>query len=269
MTASSETNRKRMHPDGTTQLDEDSDVVDVTHVSHQEVHRSRRARRRVSSNSDVPLVTRGSRFAVLTESDDESDGEPSIHPAGQTRNEDDVNTVPASSGAVAAHLGALVRIDADAGQVEFDMTLMDADTERFSTHSAGEVEHQVQVNTSSRIRHSNEQVSQVTHREVRAAPMWWKIWTEDWISASGKGHPWNSASPVVPVECSFVLGGSQRFTNLPCAGVDHGGSITDHPTTPFPPRTDQSARSDTCHGTTSVPGHWRRCSIERALRTRG
>ena len=44
-------------------------------------------------------------FAVLTESDDESD--PLIRPTGQTRNEDDVTTVPAFSGAVAAHLGAI------------------------------------------------------------------------------------------------------------------------------------------------------------------
>ena len=78
----------RMHPAaGATQVDEDSDVLDVTHVSQ----RPRRGRRRVSSDSDVPLV-RGSRFAVLTESDDESD--PLIRPTGQTRNEDDVNTVP-------------------------------------------------------------------------------------------------------------------------------------------------------------------------------
>ena len=74
----------RMHPTGATLVDEDSDVVDVTHVSQ----RSRRGRRRVSSDSDVPLV-RGSRFAVLTESDDESDGEPLIRPTGQTKNEDD------------------------------------------------------------------------------------------------------------------------------------------------------------------------------------
>ena len=130
--------------------------------------RSRRGRRRVSSDSDVPLV-RGSRFAVLTESDDESNGEPLIRPTGQTRNEDDVNTVPASSGAVAAHL---VATSCDAGQVEFDMTSMDADTESLSTHSAGQIEHQVQGNTSSKIRrrhlrlHWNEQVSQVIRREV-------------------------------------------------------------------------------------------------------
>ena len=53
-------------------------------------------------DSDVPLV-RGSKFAVLTESDDLSDIEPLMCPAGQTRDEDDINTVPASSGAVAAH----------------------------------------------------------------------------------------------------------------------------------------------------------------------
>ena len=50
-----------------------------------------------------------------------------------------MNTVPASSGAVAAHLGA---ISGDARQVEFDMTLVDADTESLSTHSAGQIEHQ-------------------------------------------------------------------------------------------------------------------------------
>ena len=55
------------------------------------------------------------------------------------------------------------------------MTLMDADTESLTTHSAGQIEHQAQNNTSSRIRrrhlrlHWNEQVSQVIHREVRAA----------------------------------------------------------------------------------------------------
>ena len=53
-------------------------------------HSSRRGRRRVSSDSDdVPLV-RGSRFTVLTGSDDESDGEPLIRPTGHTRTEDDV-----------------------------------------------------------------------------------------------------------------------------------------------------------------------------------
>ena len=94
------------------------------------------------------------------------------------QNEDDVNTVPASSGAVAAHLGAISGV---AGQVEFDMTLMDADTESLSTHSTGQIEHQVQNNTSSRIRrrlirlHWNEQVSPVIHREVRAAAKW-RIW---------------------------------------------------------------------------------------------
>ena len=98
----------RMHFNGATQVDEDSDVADVSHVSQC----PRRCRRRVSSDSDVPLV-RDSRFAVLTESDDQSDIEPLICPAGQTRDEDDVNTVPASSGAVAAHLGA---ISGDAGQ---------------------------------------------------------------------------------------------------------------------------------------------------------
>ena len=41
----------RMHPTGATQVDEDSDAVDVTHVSQ----RSRRGRRRVSSDSDVPF----------------------------------------------------------------------------------------------------------------------------------------------------------------------------------------------------------------------
>ena len=122
---------------------------------------SQRSRR---GTGEGPLV-RGSRFS------DESDGEPLIHKAGQTGNEDDANTVPASSGAVAAHLGA---ISGDAG-VEFDMTLMDADTESLSTHSAGQIEHQVQGNTSRRIRrrrpqlHWNEQVSKVIHREVRAA----------------------------------------------------------------------------------------------------
>ena len=58
---------------GATQVDEDSDVADVTQV----LQRPRRGRRRVSSDSDVPLV-RGSRFAVLTESDDQSNIEPLI-----------------------------------------------------------------------------------------------------------------------------------------------------------------------------------------------
>ena len=40
-----------------------------------------------------------------------------------------------------------------------------------------------------------------------------------------------------------VLGSSERLTILPCAGVDHGGSITHHPTTPILRRTDQSASS--------------------------
>ena len=51
--------------------EEDSDVADATQV----LQRPRRVGRRVSSDSDVPLV-RGSRFAVLTESDDLSDIEP-------------------------------------------------------------------------------------------------------------------------------------------------------------------------------------------------
>ena len=89
-------------------------------------------------DSDVPLL-RGSRFTVLTESDDESDGEPLIRPAGLKRGRRE-HSPPASSG-VAAHLGA---ISGDVGQVEFDMTLMDADTESLSTHSAGQVEHQLQ-----------------------------------------------------------------------------------------------------------------------------
>ena len=78
--------------------------------------------------------------------------------------------------AASAHLGALVTTEADARQVdEYDMTLMDADTESLSNHSAVEVEPQVPTNTSNRVRrrhlllHWNEQVSQVTHREVRAA----------------------------------------------------------------------------------------------------
>ena len=135
LTAHVKTNRRERRDPQDTQVDEDSDA-----------QRSRRGGRRVSSDSDVPLV-RGSRFAVLTESDDESD--PLIRPTGQTRNEDDVNTFPASSGAVAAHLGA---ISGDARQVEFDMTFLDADTESLSTHSARQIEHQVQNNTSSRIR---------------------------------------------------------------------------------------------------------------------
>ena len=92
----------RMYFHGSTQVDEDSDVADATQV----LQRPRRGGRRVSSDSDVPLVM-GSRFAVLTESDDQSDIEPLMCPAGQTRDEDDVNTVPASSGAVAAQLGAI------------------------------------------------------------------------------------------------------------------------------------------------------------------
>ena len=87
----------RLHSDGAIQVDEENDVVGVPHGSLQEVHQSRRARRRVSSNSDAPLIRR-SRFAVLTESDDESDEEPLIRAAIPSRNEDDVNTVPASSG---------------------------------------------------------------------------------------------------------------------------------------------------------------------------
>ena len=216
--------------------------MDVTHVSHQEVQRSRRGRRGVSSNSDVALVRGGSRFAVLTESDDESDEEPLIRPAGQTRNEDDP---------VAAHLGA---INGDAGQVEFDMTLMDADTESLSTHSAGQVEHQqVQVITSSRIRrrhgrlHWNEQVSQVTHREVRAAAnvvenlgrRIGSVPVEGDIPRIVRHQRWS------PLNISLFWAAAKRFTILPCVGVDHGGSITDHPTTPFPRRTDQSARSST------------------------
>ena len=51
----------RMHFHGSTQVDEDSDVA-----ATQVLHRPRRVGRRVSSDSDVPLV-RGSRFAVLTE----------------------------------------------------------------------------------------------------------------------------------------------------------------------------------------------------------
>ena len=98
-------------------MDEDSDAQDVVHVSQRSRRRSRR-------------------FAVLTESDNESD--PLTRPTGQTRNEDYVITVPASSGAVAAHLGA---IGGDARQVEFDMTLTDADTENLSTHSSGQIEH--------------------------------------------------------------------------------------------------------------------------------
>ena len=123
----------RMYFHGSTQVDEDSDVADVTQV----LQRPRRGGRRVSSDSDVPLV-RGSRFAVLTESDDQSDIEPLMCPAGQTRDEDDVNTVPASSGAVAAQLGA---ISGDPGQFvsvptvpgervpvrEFDLTRCDSD----------------------------------------------------------------------------------------------------------------------------------------------
>ena len=64
----------------------------------------------------VTVMSRWSE-AALTESDDEND--PLIRPTCQTRNENDVNTVPASSGAVAAHLG---EFNGDARQVEFDMT---------------------------------------------------------------------------------------------------------------------------------------------------
>ena len=70
----------------------DSGRVRVVDVVDEVV--SRRVRR-VSSDSDVPVVTRGNRFAVLSESDNESDNEPF---------EDDVITIPASSGAVAALL---------------------------------------------------------------------------------------------------------------------------------------------------------------------
>ena len=58
--------------------------------------------RRVSSDNDAPAVTRGNRFAVLSESD--SDDEPLVRLTGRRRSEDDVITIPASSGAVAAHL---------------------------------------------------------------------------------------------------------------------------------------------------------------------
>ena len=56
----------RIHSDGAIQVDEESDVVGVSHGSLQEVHQSRKARRRVSSNSDAPLIRR-SRFAVHRE----------------------------------------------------------------------------------------------------------------------------------------------------------------------------------------------------------
>ena len=104
-----------MHFHGSTQVDEVSDVA-----ATQVLHRPRRVGRRVSSDSDVPLV-RGSRFAVLTESDELSDNEPLMCPAGQTRDEDDINTVPASSGAVAAHLGVPAILER-APVREFDLT---------------------------------------------------------------------------------------------------------------------------------------------------
>ena len=69
----------------------------------------------VDDDSDAPhpqvqgrvrrRVARGSRFAVLTESDRESDNAPLILSTGQRRSQDDVNTTLAS--AVAAHLMSL------------------------------------------------------------------------------------------------------------------------------------------------------------------
>ena len=98
-------------------------------------------------------------------SDDGSDEEPLIRAAIPSR-KDDVNTVPASSSAVAACLGPLVTTEADEGQVDEH----DADMESLSNHSAVEVEPQVRANTSNRVRRRhlqlhwrNAQVSQVTH----------------------------------------------------------------------------------------------------------
>ena len=184
------------------------------------------------------------------------------------------------------------------------MTLMDADTESLSNHSAVEVEPQVPANTSNRVRrrhlllHWNEQVSQVTHREVRAA--------SNMVEHLGRRigsvplDPQDCAPPeVVPVERSFVLGSSQQFTILPSIGVDHGDSITDHSisTKDRYIRRKQHARDGShcdrssdhgethvgsnsqngcdgkdfkphSQGTTSV-GHRRRCSVEHVLRMRG
>ena len=81
------------------QLDRVIQVDDDCGVSRPQVHG--RARRMVSS--DVLVVAGGTRFAVLTESDGES-VEPLVRPTGQRRSQDDVNTIPASSGAAAAHL---------------------------------------------------------------------------------------------------------------------------------------------------------------------
>ena len=252
-----------------------------------------RGRRRVSSDSDVPLV-RGSRFAVLTESDCEND--PLIRPTGQTRNEDDVNTVPASSGAVAAHLG---EISGDARQVEFDMTPMDSDTESLSTHSAGQIEHQVQNNTSSRIRrrhlrlHWNEQVSRVIHREVRAAAnvvenlgrRIGSVPLEGDLPATVRHQRWSplnvplfwaaaSDSPSCLVLEWIMAAASQITQPLQF----HEGQIN--------PREAAHVRSweiasrehltawlgregfqATLPGNHTVPGHRRRCSLERVRRT--
>ena len=81
------------------QLDRVIQVDDDCGVSRPQVHG--KARRMVSS--DVLVVAGGTRFAVLTESDGES-VEPLVRPTGQRRSQDDVNTIPASSGAAAAHL---------------------------------------------------------------------------------------------------------------------------------------------------------------------
>ena len=118
---------------------------------------------------------------------------------------------------------------------------------------------------------------------------------EDWISAFGRRHPLDCAPPeVVPVECSFVLGSSQRFTILPSVRVDqplhfHEGQI--HPqeaarTGWFALRQVFRSWGITCQeqftewlrregfqahsqGTTSVLGHRMRCSVEYVLRMRG
>ena len=92
----------RMQLDGAIQVDDDSDVPSHTQEFPAREVQFPRRRRRVPSD-DVPVVARG-RFAALTESDNESDDEPLIRPTGQRSGQDEVNTIPASSGAVAAQL---------------------------------------------------------------------------------------------------------------------------------------------------------------------
>ena len=265
-------------------------------------------RRCTNPRGEAPLIRR-SRFAVLTESDDESDEEPLIRVAIPSRNEDDVNTVPASSSAVAAQLGPLVTTEADAGQVdEYDMTLMDADTESLSNPSAVEVEPQVPSNTSNRVRwrrlllHWNEQVSQVTHREVRAA--------------SNMVEHLGQRIGSVPLEGDIPrIVRHQRWSplNVPCSGqqpaIHHlaqcwSGSLRQHHRSLNHSTKDRYIRrkrhawdgsdcdrssdhgeshvgsnsQNGCdgkdskphpQGTTSVLGHRRRCSVEHVLRMRG